>query len=80
MAESRANTDVWAYFTRETDRSAKQVENKNDAIERVERGLAVGWWLVDPDGLCVCGGRNVHGRNVHWHRCPGSNEFWGSRG
>lgn len=35
------------YYVRLTDGTIKQVENRNDAIERVERGSATEWWLEE---------------------------------
>ncbi len=35
------------YFVRLPEGGSKEVENKNDAIERVERGLATRWWKTE---------------------------------
>jgi hypothetical protein len=35
------------YFTEEADGTTKQVENRNDAEERVNLGLAVQWWYEE---------------------------------
>lgn len=37
------------YFVRLTDGTVKRVENKNDAIERVQRGTATEWWLDETE-------------------------------
>jgi hypothetical protein len=37
------------YFVRLTDGTVKQVENRNDAEERVNLGLATEWWKDEDD-------------------------------
>lgn len=54
------------YFVRLADGTAKRVENKNDALECIERGRASAWWT----GGCTCGAPGDAEPEDHDLDCP----------